>query len=37
MQALKDNGITVISMADFLAWRRGEKGNPGEIGDHQHR
>ena len=28
MQALKDNGITVISMADFLAWRRGEKGIP---------
>jgi peptidoglycan/xylan/chitin deacetylase (PgdA/CDA1 family) len=26
MQALKDNGITVISMTDFLAWRRGEKG-----------
>ena len=28
MQALKDNGITVISMADFLAWQRGEKGIP---------
>ncbi len=28
MQTLKDNGITVISMADFLAWRRGEKGIP---------
>ena len=28
MQALKDNGITVISMEDFLAWRRGEKGIP---------
>ena len=28
MQALKDSGITVISMADFLAWRRGEKGIP---------
>ena len=28
MQALKDNGITVISMTDFLAWRRGEKGIP---------
>ena len=25
MQALKDNGVTVIPMADFLAWRRGEK------------
>ena len=28
MQALKDNGVTVIPMADFLAWRRGEKGIP---------
>jgi hypothetical protein len=28
MQALKDSGITVISMEDFLAWRRGEKGIP---------
>ena len=28
MQALKDNGITVVSMEDFLAWRRGEKGIP---------
>jgi peptidoglycan/xylan/chitin deacetylase (PgdA/CDA1 family) len=28
MQALKDSGITVISMADFLAWRRGEKAIP---------
>jgi peptidoglycan/xylan/chitin deacetylase (PgdA/CDA1 family) len=28
MQALKDNGISVISMEDFLAWRRGEKGIP---------
>jgi peptidoglycan/xylan/chitin deacetylase (PgdA/CDA1 family) len=28
MQALKDNGITVISMDDFLAWRRGEKNIP---------
>ena len=28
MQALKDNGITVISMEDFLAWRRGEKAIP---------
>lgn len=28
MQALKDNDISVISMDDFLAWRRGEKGIP---------
>ena len=28
MQALKDSGITVIPMADFLAWRRGEQGIP---------
>lgn len=28
MQALKDAGITVISMEDFLAWRRGEKEIP---------
>ncbi len=28
MQALKDQGITVISMEDFLAWRRGEKNIP---------
>jgi peptidoglycan/xylan/chitin deacetylase (PgdA/CDA1 family) len=28
MQALKDNGISVISMEDFLAWRRGEKNIP---------
>jgi peptidoglycan/xylan/chitin deacetylase (PgdA/CDA1 family) len=28
MQALKDSGITVIPMTDFLAWRRGEKGIP---------
>ena len=28
MQALKDNGIVVISMTDFLAWRRGEKRIP---------
>lgn len=28
MQALKDNGIVVISMDDFLAWRRGEKNIP---------
>lgn len=28
LQALKDNDITVISMDDFLAWRRGEKSIP---------
>lgn len=28
MQALKDAGITVIPMADFLAWRKGEKEIP---------
>jgi peptidoglycan/xylan/chitin deacetylase (PgdA/CDA1 family) len=28
LQALKDNGITVIPMEDFLAWRRGEKNIP---------
>jgi peptidoglycan/xylan/chitin deacetylase (PgdA/CDA1 family) len=28
MQTLKDHGITVISMEDFLAWRRGEKAIP---------
>ena len=28
MQALKDNGFTVIPLADFLAWRRGEKSIP---------
>jgi peptidoglycan/xylan/chitin deacetylase (PgdA/CDA1 family) len=28
MQALKDNGITVIPMKDFLAWRQGEKNIP---------
>jgi peptidoglycan/xylan/chitin deacetylase (PgdA/CDA1 family) len=28
MQALKDKGITVISMENFLAWRRGEKSIP---------
>ncbi|HEY5707266.1 MAG TPA: polysaccharide deacetylase family protein [Terrimicrobiaceae bacterium] len=28
MQALKDSGITVISMTDFLAWKRGEEGIP---------
>jgi peptidoglycan/xylan/chitin deacetylase (PgdA/CDA1 family) len=29
MQRLKDSGVTVISMDDFLAWRRGEKDVPG--------
>jgi peptidoglycan/xylan/chitin deacetylase (PgdA/CDA1 family) len=28
MQQLKDNGIAVISMKNFLAWRRGEKSIP---------
>lgn len=28
MQKLKDAGITVISMQDFLAWKRGEKSIP---------
>jgi peptidoglycan/xylan/chitin deacetylase (PgdA/CDA1 family) len=28
MKALKDHGITVIGMQDFLAWRRGEKSIP---------
>lgn len=28
MQKLKDNGISVISMQDFLAWRRNEKNIP---------
>lgn len=28
MQRLKDTGVTVISMGDFLAWRRGEKDVP---------
>jgi peptidoglycan/xylan/chitin deacetylase (PgdA/CDA1 family) len=28
MQRLKDSGITVISMDDFLKWRRGEKEIP---------
>ena len=28
MQALKDSGIEVISMEDFLAWQRGEKSLP---------
>ncbi|MDD5199465.1 MAG: polysaccharide deacetylase family protein [Terrimicrobiaceae bacterium] len=28
MQTLKDKGITIVSMDDFLAWRRGEKNLP---------
>jgi peptidoglycan/xylan/chitin deacetylase (PgdA/CDA1 family) len=28
MQMLKDRGITVISLQDYLAWRRGEKSIP---------
>src|SRR5437867_9250527 len=28
MKLLKDSGITVISMQDFLAWKRGEKNIP---------
>jgi peptidoglycan/xylan/chitin deacetylase (PgdA/CDA1 family) len=28
MQTLKDNGISVISMQDFLAWKRSEKNIP---------
>ena len=28
MQAIKDNGFTVIPLQDFLAWRRGEKNIP---------
>ena len=28
MQKIKDAGVTVISMQDFLAWRRGEKEIP---------
>ena len=28
MKMLKDHGITVIGMQDFLAWRRGEKNIP---------
>lgn len=28
LQSLKDRGIGVISMADFLAWQRGEKSIP---------
>lgn len=28
LQSIKDNGFTVVSMSDFLAWRRGEKEIP---------
>jgi peptidoglycan/xylan/chitin deacetylase (PgdA/CDA1 family) len=28
MQTLKDNGIAVIPMKDFLTWRTGEKNIP---------
>jgi peptidoglycan/xylan/chitin deacetylase (PgdA/CDA1 family) len=28
MQEIKDRGLAVISMQDFMAWRRGEKGIP---------
>ena len=28
MKSLKDHGITVISLQDYLAWRRGEKNIP---------
>jgi len=28
MQELKNRGITVIGMQDFLAWKRGEKNIP---------
>ena len=28
MKALKDRGITVIGLQDYLAWRRGEKSIP---------
>src|SRR5215470_4436569 len=28
MKALKESGITVISMKDFLSWRRGEREIP---------
>jgi peptidoglycan/xylan/chitin deacetylase (PgdA/CDA1 family) len=31
MQAIKDNGFTVIPMQDFLAWRRGEKAIPAKC------
>ena len=33
MQKIKDAGVTVISMKDFLAWRRGEKEIPPPVGD----
>lgn len=28
LQSIKDNGFAVVSMSDFLAWRRGEKQIP---------
>jgi len=28
MQTLSDDGVTVISLKDFLAWRRGERNIP---------
>ena len=31
MQAIKDNGFTVIPMQDFLAWRRNEKSIPAKC------
>jgi peptidoglycan/xylan/chitin deacetylase (PgdA/CDA1 family) len=31
MQAIKDNGFSVIGMQDFLAWRRGEKSIPNKA------
>lgn len=31
MQTIKDSGIPVISMSDFLAWKRGEKDIPAEC------
>ncbi len=31
MQAIKDAGVPVIPMADFLAWRRGEKAIPDQA------
>lgn len=31
MQSIKDSGVPVIPMADFLAWKRGEKDIPAEC------
>ena len=36
MQALKDNGIIVISMEDFLAWAARRKRDPRKSGHHQY-